>query len=74
MKTAGFHGKKGFQWEAIPDKLPALDQEISKFLAEEGKTPQQFGIESLCTKQFRCKFSYVSSSWSVLYVILFYFL
>ena len=55
-QVAGFHGKKGFQWEAVPDKLPALEQEIAKFLTEEGKMPQDFGIESLYSTGFRCKF------------------
>ena len=55
-QVAGFQGKKGFQWETVPNKQLTLNQEISKFLAEEGKTPQEYGIESLYGADFCRKY------------------
>lgn len=37
-RTDGWHGKKGFHWEIIPDKRLSLDTELEKFLIEGGRS------------------------------------
>ena len=50
----GYQGKKGFHWEVVPEKKPALDKEVERFMNEEGLEK----IEMTATRAGRYIFIY----------------